>query len=496
MARSSTLTFPTRGRGFLVVGTLSVVVAVSCVLLPNLFSFPNAMGTAATYDVHGPIDTSNPFFQKLGTNGRSCASCHLPSSAFGLGVRDVRARFLLTQGRDPLFAAVDGANCPGDAPGDPASHSLLLDNGLIRIAITLPSNAEFTLRSVHDPYGCGIVTDPDTGQQTVSVYRRPLPATNLRFLSAVMFDGRETIQPLNDPNTFAENLIVDLKHQALDATLGHAQAAVPPTDEQQAAIVEFELGLFSAQSIDNRAGLLSARGATGGPFHASQQDYYPGINDSLGGNPTGQPFDPNAFDLFAGWAAAPGTTPAAAARRQIAAGETIFDTHPLLITRVRGLNDNPALGSPAVIPGTCTTCHDAPNVGDHSLPVPLDIGTAHDPGGEADPETAAALAELSAPDVPVYEIDGCPDPFADAAHADDPQPIFTTDPGKALLSGRCADVNRIKGPILRGLAARAPYFHNGAGRTLDEVVDFYDQRFQMNLTDEEKAELVAFLNAL
>jgi cytochrome c peroxidase len=149
-----------------------------------------------------------------------------------------------------------------------------------------------------------------------------------------------------------------------------------------------------------------------------------------------------------------------------------------------------------VIPGTCTTCHDAPNVGDHSLPVPLDIGTAHDPAGETDPQTAAALGELSPTDVPVYEIDGCPDPFADAAHANDLHAIFTTDPGKALLSGHCADVNRIKGPILRGLAARAPYFHNGAGRTLDEVVDFYNQRFQMNLTTEEKAELVAFLNSL
>jgi cytochrome c peroxidase len=312
----------------------------------------------------------------------------------------------------------------------------------------------------------------------------------------VMFDGRETIQPLNDPNTFLANLIVDLEHQALDATLGHAQAAVAPTDAQLAAIVDFELGLFSAQALDRHAGVLSAHGASGGAFNASQLDYYPGINDSLGGNPTGQPFTPLAFDLFAPWAAAPGKTAAATARREIAAGEEIFNTHPLLITGVRGLNDNTALGDPPVIPGTCTTCHDTPNVGDHSLPVPLDIGTAHDPASEADPQVAAGLAELGLPDVPIYEIDGCPDPFAGAGHASAPQPIFTTDPGKALLSGRCVDVDRIKGPILRGLAARAPYFHNGAGRTLDEVVDFYNERFQMNLATEEKASLVAFLSSL
>jgi cytochrome c peroxidase len=57
-------------------------------------------------------------------------------------------------------------------------------------------------------------------------------------------------------------------------------------------------------------------------------------------------------------------------------------------------------------------------------------------------------------------------------------------------------VNRIKGPILRGLASRAPYFHNGAAQNLDQLVNFYNQRFQMNLSDEEKKQLIAFLNSL
>ena len=74
--------------------------------------------------------------------------------------------------------------------------------------------------------------------------------------------------------------------------------------------------------------------------------------------------------------------------------------------------------------------------------------------------------------------------------------LVTTDPGKALITGKCSDFNRTKGPVLRGLAARAPYFHNGAAATLMEVVDFYDQRFQMQLTTEQKRELVAFLSSL
>ena len=71
-----------------------------------------------------------------------------------------------------------------------------------------------------------------------------------------------------------------------------------------------------------------------------------------------------------------------------------------------------------------------------------------------------------------------------------------TDPGKALISGLCADLMRVKGPILRGLAARAPYFHNGAAATLMQVVNFYNERFEMGLSDEQKGQLVAFLQSL
>src|SRR6202008_830093 len=101
-----------------------------------------------------------------------------------------------------------------------------------------------------------------------------------------------------------------------------------------------------------------------------------------------------------------------------------------------------------------------------------------------DPAIAAGLAELSMPDLPVYLIGGCPNPFA----AGEPEAFYTTDPGKALLTGNCSDFNRIKGPVLRGLAARAPYFHNGAAATLDEAVNFYNERFSMHLPAQQKSD--------
>lgn len=462
-------------------------------------SFPDVAGVLQTLSTTGGIDHRGAFFQSLGTNGRTCGTCHVPNQAFGLSALGATVTFIATRGQDPLFAPVDGANCPDVRRGDPAAHSLLLKHGLFRISIPLAANPEFTISVVHDPYGCAITVDPTTGQEDVSVYRRPLPSTNLSFLSAVMIDGRETVAPLNDGSTFLANLVTDLKHQASDATTGHAQASSAPTDAQLTDIVTFELGLYTAQSLDWAAGPLTARGAQGGAQALATQEYFPGINDSLGSNPTGAPFDPSSMTLFSAWnGATVATTPAggrqAAAQRAIAAGEKIFDTAPLIITDVGGLNDNAALGNPDAIVGHCSTCHDAPNVGDHSLAVPLDIGTSHSvlPSTEGDPRVAAALNRLNMPNLPVYLINGCPDPANPGRTA----AFYTSDPGKALISGKCADLNRIKGPILRGLAARAPYFHNGAAADLAQVVDFYDKRFQMRLTPQQKSDLAAFLAAL
>jgi cytochrome c peroxidase len=297
--------------------------------------------------------------------------------------------------------------------------------------------------------------------------------------------------------TLTANLRTDLVHQAMDATLNHAEAAASPSDAQLNAIVDFELAMFSGQLWDNQAGLLSAGGAKGGPDYLSSQLYYPGINDSLGADPNGIAFTPVSMTLFSAWESSARNRrgdDGVNARAEIAAGEKLFNSAPMTISNVRGLNDNAALNKPTTFAGTCATCHDTPNVGNHSLPLPLDIGTGHssNPNFESDAVVAAAVSELSQPDLPLFLISGCPNPF----NAGQAESFYTTDPGKALVTGHCADFNRVKGPILRGLAARAPYFHNGAAASLQELVNFYNRRFQMGLNEEQKRELVAFLNSL
>jgi len=450
----------------------------------HMLTAPDPSGEITTLTTRGSMDLSNPFFQSLGTNGRSCATCHLQQSGFGLDAESVRNIYSASGGNDPLFASVDGANCPSVPPADGAAgHSLLLYFGLIRVGLQVPGAADFSIGAVHDPYGCALQGNP----ATVSVYRRVLPSTNLGFLSAVMFDGRETVQPLTSSASYLTNLRADLKHQALDATLGHAQAVASPSSAQLDAIVDFELALYTAQRWDHDAGDLKAQNARGGPEELTSTTFYPGINDPLGGNPTGASFDPShGISVYRDWKDLTSTNPEAAARRAVARGEVLFDRHPLLITAVAGLND--ALNTPT-IPGTCTTCHNTPNVGNHSLPVPLDIGTSHVAGFDTNPQVLAALAQLTHPDFPVFQITCTGGPLAGTVR-------YTSDPGRALISGKCADLGRVKGPILRGLAARAPYFHNGSAATLAQVVEFYNQRFQMNLTAQEKADLVAFLKSL
>jgi cytochrome c peroxidase len=441
--------------------------------LPNLLPLPNGSGFVETYNINNTaIDLTGPFFQSLGTNGRSCSSCHRAAEAWSVSAAEIRLRFLLTQGLDPIFRTNDGSDCDHNIntstiEGRRKAYSLLLSRGLIRIALSVPAAAQFSVVSVQNPYGCNATS-------TLSMYRRPLPATNLKFLSTVMFDGRESspqtgTQKITYP-TNPGDLLADLAHQAIDATNGHAQAATSPTAQQVQDIVNFETALRTAQAIDFRAGWLNAGGATGGPLPLASQSFFVGINDSFpasfGFNPTGAPFNAAIFNLFDAW-----LNSRNAARASIARGEVVFNTKPINIVNVAGINDVLGLAS---VPGVCGTCHDSPNVGDHSFSAPLNIGV----GDLTSPLDVSYLPVITLQN----NITG--------------ETVQTTDPGRAMITGLWADIGKVKGPILRGLAARAPYFHNGSAESLSDIVTFYEKRFNVGFTAQEKADLIAFLNSL
>lgn len=429
---------------------------------------PDATGLIGTYTADGVIDTTNPFFQSLGTNGRSCSTCHRADTAWTVAPAGLRARFDASNGTDPIFRLNDGANSPlADVSTLEArrhAYSMLLDKAVIRVGLPIPNGAEFSLDRADDPYGFA-------GAGELSLFRRPLPATNLRFLTAVMWDGRETHAPFLPPmdaGAAMADLAASLRHQAMNATLGHAQAATPPSDDDVRRIVAFELGLTTAQLRDAKVGHLGDSDALGGPRILSSLEFHVGINDVLDADPTLAEFSPVSMRLFDAWQAS-GNNAGGAMRNSIARGEQVFDRKPIAISGVGGLND--ALGV-TVIAGTCTTCHDTPNVGNHSVSLPINIGTAD--------------ASRRTPDMPLYTL----------RNNSTGATVQTTDPGRALITGKWADVGKFKGPILRGLAARPPYFHNGMAASLDDVIDFYDTRFNIGFTPQERRDLIAFLNAL
>jgi hypothetical protein len=297
--------------------------------LPNMLPFANPSGVAATFSTTGTVDLTGPFFQSLGTNGRACVSCHQPATGWTITPQGVQARFDATGGTDPVFRTNDGSNSPqadvSTLKARRAAYSMLLSKALIRVGIGIPANAEFVLDAVDDPYGHASASE-------LSLFRRPLPSTNLRFLSTLMWDGRETLKDpasqdcvLGTSNCFA-SIHFDLTDQSNAATTGHAQAAQSLTTAQREAIVAFEMALFTAQVFDVDAGELTTRQALGGPRYLSQQGFYFGINDVVSGDyRTGALFNPTVFKLYDAWNTLDRggvATGVAEARRAVARGET------------------------------------------------------------------------------------------------------------------------------------------------------------------------------
>jgi cytochrome c peroxidase len=464
--------------------------------LPNGLPFPNPTGFAATVSTAGRIDLGNEFFQDLGANGRRCVSCHLPSAGWTVTPPQVQAIFERTKGGvipdalglGAIFRTNDGSNSPSadvsTLEARRKAYSMVLTKGLIRVGIGIPATADFELIAVDDPYGHASSTE-------LSLFRRPLPTTNLQFLSTVMWDGRETFGGTDHCNIAAEggacfaSIHFDLADQSNGATQGHAQAPNPLTDAQRQSIVAFETALTSAQFWDKDAKHLTSAGAKGGPEAILGQAFYYGINDNLGDYRTGAPFSPIVFDIYDAWTNKHGGG-TNEARRAVARGQEIFNTREFTISEVAGLNFNSPFNPPlpASFQGTCTTCHDTPNSGNHSIVAPLNIGLAD--------------ASRRTPDMPLYTLQQKCVTLGDGTKVVGPMcpALSVTDPGRALISGKFADVGKFKGPILRGLAARAPYFHNGSAADLDAVIDFYNERFGAGIVGRDKEDLVAFLRSL
>jgi cytochrome c peroxidase len=229
-----------------------------------------------------------------------------------------------------------------------------------------------------------------------------------------------------------------LVSQAIGNITG-AQEGPPAAPETIASIVTYEEGLRFAQLTTFGAGKLTACGAQGGPENLSAQ---PSIDARF-----------NLFDAWIGLV--PGSCGSKSVdrkRAQIARGQEVFNS--------------PANG------GGCLGCHNAANNGSSVSGRLFDIG--------------ASRAQFREPGMPLYTL----------RHKITNETRQTTDAGRAIRTGLWSDVDRFKTPSLRGVAARAPYFHNGIAKTLRDVVTHYEVALGFQFTEQEREDLVAFMEAL
>jgi hypothetical protein len=474
-------------------------------IMPARADYQDASGRVTVVHEGGSFQTKgHPFFSPIGSNGRACITCHQPSDAMGLSVDTIRRRWEATSGKDPLFAPIDGSNCPSLPQADRASHSLLLDRGLIRVYLPWPPRRagaaalqpEFTIEVVSDPTGCN--NDPVYGLHsavpTISVFRRPRPVANLKYLLELphgvppadfLFYNDKTLLPIN-PETggfatlqlMSDGRDLTLKLQARDAAATHLEARQALSSEQVQQIEDFEKSIYAAQGFDNTALVLTGEGAPPGLGPEALEN---GAPARLGNNPINR-----IFGSFAMWQKPAAAEDETAEQRQqglfresVARGADIFYLRRFLISDVGKYNDK-GLGNP--FKRSCGSgCHNTLLMGMDLAPGYMDLGLNNLPW--ATPR----------PDLPLFKV-VC-DPSA-PAQSYLGRVIYTHDPGRALITGKCIDVGASMTQQSRGLAARAPYFMNGSAANLRELVDFYDRRFNIGYNESEKQDLVNFLSVL
>jgi hypothetical protein len=360
--------------------------------IPAYVEYANDLGRVGLVNASGEITTDgHPFFEALGTNGRACVSCHQPADGMSLSLKSIRERWEVTQGKDPIFAMVDGANCPNLASAEPESHSLLLERGLFRVALPWPPvgvEPEFSIEVVRDPTGCNTGEEfginGENGQ--ISVYRRPRPAVNLRYVASSGFGvspfigktgalatlDEDTGLPVN-MNMMADARKVTLKSQAQAAAHDHMQVAAPLTEEQLEAIKAFELQLFGAQAWSAVGGALVEEGV---PSGIGPQAMANGRDGVLGNNTSAY-----VFPLENKWADLPeGMTAEDQARNAFL--ETVQRGHDVFFFRTFWISDamhinTVGLGNP--LKRTCATCHGMHMTGMDTANGWMDLGTTNQP---------------------------------------------------------------------------------------------------------------------
>jgi cytochrome c peroxidase len=433
-----------------------------------------------------PTIAVEPLFEDAfqGTNGRSCATCHVPEDNFTL-TPDHVARLLETNPKDPLFAAIDA--------DDPTAETLTfahLEKGLVRIWLTLPDNMDLIDEG-------GNVTTP--GDRKIFVWRSVPSIADSALTAPYQLDGRAGT----------------LEEQAQGAITSHSEGGTV-ADAELERIATFERSVFSS----DRARKVAEELASGVELGEVSD-----VEASLKLSPQ----EERGRALY---------DKACAACHGGANKTTIVDReiHDLSFPALKP-DGNVLFEVPATDPATPVLAaqpdNEFINIGSAMENFLVQIGATEHESFTKDVSFPsyrfrfykdASRTEIVA-DLPPALPPG--DPFNPAFDADG-NPItgpnlflqmFTTDPGRAVITGNPYDFEAFDIPTLRGIAKTAPYWHNNISKTLEEVVDLYSDHLFAKypsltqpgekepdpdgdigapeaFTADQKADLVAFLKRL
>jgi cytochrome c peroxidase len=408
-------------------------------------------------------------------NQRSCATCHVPEDNFTLTPAHVE-RVWKKNPKDPLFSAIDA--------DDPTAATLTFEHlkkGLIRVGLTLPDNMD-----VIDEVG-NITTPSD---RTIYVWRSVPSIADAVLTAPYQLDGREAT----------------LEGQAQGAITGHSQGGPTSADERE-RIANFERGVFSS----DRARWV-AFGVTKdvedwlklNPQEQRGRQVYKNVCESChGGSDKTTIVDRKVHAMSFPALKADGS------------GNVLYEVPatdpPTSLLAAQPKNEFVNIGSALenYLAQTGATEHES-FTKDLSFP-------QYRLRFYKDASRTRITADL--PPVPPA------DPFAPD---DDGNPVngpnfapqlFTTDPGRAAITGNPYDFEAFDIPTLRGIGKTAPYWHNNISATLEAVVELYSDHLlskyptlmqpgekeqdpngepgpEQTMTRQQKDDLVAFLKRL
>ncbi|HTV19378.1 MAG TPA: hypothetical protein VMG12_11920 [Polyangiaceae bacterium] len=418
-----------------------------------------------------------------GTNGRACSTCHVLDEHTVLTPANVAAR-LASDPSDPLFNRIDA-----DDPFAPELTYEHLKKGLVRVVLDLPSNMDLI-----DLDG-NVVTNPE---RTIEVWRAVPTVENTAITAPYQYDGRHPT----------------LQDQAQGAITAHSEGPAIAREDLD-AIARFQQQQFSS----DRARSVAKKLARGVPVEQIER---PELSMEL------TPAQARGLEVYnlACEACHGGATTLQVVNRTVhdlafvelkPDGNVLFDTSvqppaPVLLPRPTdeflniGLANLSYLGQIGILPqfnsdvalplyryrfytdGTRTTKDvDLPPIPVTASGSPFDLVPALDENG-----------------APIFGPNFLPQ-------------LFSTDPGRAAITGDPHHFEAFDVPPLRGIANSAPYFHDNSAETLSDVVDIYSRfivqffaplnlplvnppevegGFPESLTPQQKADLLEFLNLL